>query len=190
MVARLALLIATVVGVLPAAARADDALWTLLRGGGQVVLIRHAVTTPGAGDPPGFRLDDCATQRNLIDRGREDARRLGAAFRARGVPVGQVLSSPWCRCLETARLAFGRAEVWTALSNLYGDRSREKEQVAAMRAGVGQRPSEGNLVLVSHGSTIQALTGESLAPAELLVVTPQGDGGFRKAGRMVPAALP
>jgi len=91
----------------PSRAAADDTLWELLRGGGQVVLMRHAVTTPGVGDPSGFRLDDCATQRNLTDAGRDDARRVGAAFRTRGAPVGRVLSSPWCRCLETARLAFG-----------------------------------------------------------------------------------
>ena len=61
----------------PAAAIASEALWSLLKGGGQVVLIRHAVTTPGSGDPPGMRLDDCSTQRNLTDEGRRDARRLG-----------------------------------------------------------------------------------------------------------------
>jgi phosphohistidine phosphatase SixA len=63
--------------------------------------MRHAVTTPGVGDPAGFRLDDCSTQRNLTDAGREDARRVGGTFRTRGIPVGRVLSSPWCRCLET-----------------------------------------------------------------------------------------
>jgi phosphohistidine phosphatase SixA len=94
--------------VLPAPAAAADALWDLLRGGRQVVVMRHAVTTPGVGDPPGFRLGDCPTQRNLTDAGRDDARRVGAAFRSRGIPVGRVLSSRWCRCLETAQLAFGR----------------------------------------------------------------------------------
>lgn len=92
---------------LPAAAGADETLWDLLKGGGQVVVIRHASTVSGFGDPPGYRLDDCATQRNLSDQGREEAERIGAAFRGRGVPVESVLSSPWCRCLETARLAFG-----------------------------------------------------------------------------------
>ena len=89
------------------AAHADESLWALLKGGGQVVLMRHAVTTPGVGDPEGMRLADCATQRNLSDEGRAHAKQVGEAFRARKIPVGQVLSSPWCRCLETARLAFG-----------------------------------------------------------------------------------
>src|SRR5574339_1161581 len=82
-------------------AAADEKLWSLLRTGGQVVLIRHVVTTPGAGDPPGFRLEDCGTQRNLTDEGREHARRIGDEWRKRAIPVERVLSSRWCRCVET-----------------------------------------------------------------------------------------
>jgi phosphohistidine phosphatase SixA len=176
---------------LPAVAngQASPQLWELLRGGGQVVLIRHAITTPGVGDPPGFRLDDCSTQRNLTEAGRQDARRIGAAFQARGVPVGDVLSSPWCRCMETAQLAFGRAVPWVPLSNLFGARNREAEQVSAMRERVGERPTSGNLILVSHGSTIRALTGVQPAPSEMVVVTPEGRGRFRIAGRVPLEAL-
>lgn len=117
----------------PSPALADETLWSLLKKGGQVVLMRHAVTTPGVGDPPDFRLDDCSTQRNLTDDGRRDARRVGAAFRARGVVVEDVLSSPWCRCLETATLAFGRAENSTALSNLFTHPENRDRQVREMR---------------------------------------------------------
>src|SRR5262245_58263872 len=105
----------------PTAVAADEEVWALLKGGGQVLMIRHAITTPGVGDPPGMRVDDCSTQRNLTDQGRQDARRLGEAFRARKIPVGAVLSSPWCRCIETARLAFGvTPETWAPLGNLFG----------------------------------------------------------------------
>jgi broad specificity phosphatase PhoE len=174
----------TLTAVMPRPAAASEALWTLLQTGGQVVLIRHAITTPGVGDPPQFRLDDCGTQRNLTDEGRRDARRVGEAFRARGVTVGRVLSSPWCRCLETARLAFGAAEPWTPLGNLFGRPEATEPQVREMRALVGERPPSGNLVLVSHGSTIVALTGVNLAPAEMVVVTPAGHGRFTVAGRL------
>jgi len=126
------------------AAAADAAVWELLRGGGQVILMRHAVTTPGVGDPAGFRLDDCATQRNRTDASRADAKRVGAVFQARAIPLSRVLSSPWCRCLETARLAFGRAEVWSPLSNLFDNRAREAEQVRALKAIAGRRPTGGN----------------------------------------------
>jgi phosphohistidine phosphatase SixA len=180
------LLVVLIVLAMPAHAAADDALWTLLRGGGQVLLMRHAVTTPGVGDPAGFRLDDCATQRNLTDAGRDDARRVGAALKARGVPIGRVLSSPWCRCLETARLAFGGAEPWSALSNLFDNRTREAEQMRALREIAGRRPDGGNLVLVTHGSVVLPLTGIQPAPAELVVLTPQGEGRFQMAGRLPP----
>jgi broad specificity phosphatase PhoE len=180
------LLLAALVLSGPSPSAADEAVWELLRGGGQVILMRHAVTTPGVGDPAGFRLEDCSTQRNLTDAGREDARRVGATFRTRGVPVGRVLSSPWCRCLETARLAFGVAEPWPPLSNLYDNRSREAEQLRALREIAGRRPTGGNVVLVTHGSVVLPLTGIQPAPAEMVVLTPDTSGRFKLAGRLTP----
>lgn len=170
--------------VLPGASLASEPIWALLGSGGQVILMRHAITTPGVGDPPGMRLEDCGTQRNLTDEGRRHARQVGEAFRARGVIVDPVLSSPWCRCLETARLAFGAAEVSEPLGNLYGRSDREAQQVGQMRALVGDPGRGGNLALVSHGSTILALTGVSLGTAEMLVVTPRGAGSFDVVGRL------
>ena len=183
---RFCMLLAAMLLVLPSRAVADETLWQLLRGGGQVVLMRHAVTTPGVGDPAGFKLDDCSTQRNLTDAGRDDARRVGATFKSRGIPVGSVLSSPWCRCLETARLAFGTAEPWEPLSNLFDNRAGEAEQLRALRELAGRRPSGGNVVLVTHGSVVLPLTGIQPAPAELVVLTPDGAGRFRIAGRLTP----
>lgn len=169
---------------LPRAVLADEAVWALLQAGGQVVLVRHAITEPGFGDPPGFRLDACGTQRNLSDQGRADARRLGEVLRERRVPVGRVLSSPWCRCLETARLAFGReAEVERSLGNLFGRRELEAQQVAELRKLV-RRPQGGNLFMVTHGSTTLALTGVSPGTGEMVVLTPQAGGAFRVAGRV------
>lgn len=174
----------------PAAAlAASETLWDLLRGGGQIVLMRHAITTPGVGDPPGFRLGDCATQRNLTEAGRQEARRIGSVFQDRGIPVGRVLSSRWCRCMETARLAFGRAEHWAALDSNFEDRNREPERTAAIRARASQRPEGGNLILVTHGANIVPLTGSQPAPGEFFVLTPEGGGRFRIAGRLAPSAL-
>jgi broad specificity phosphatase PhoE len=153
-----------------------------------VVLIRHTITTPGAGDPPGMRLDDCSTQRNLTGEGRRHARRIGEDFRSRGVPVERVLSSPWCRRpqfeIQTARLAFGKAETSEPLSNLYGRGENRERQVREMRAMVAETPRGGNLVLVSHGFTILALTGISPQTGEMVIVTPQGEGRFALAGRL------
>jgi uncharacterized membrane protein YphA (DoxX/SURF4 family)/broad specificity phosphatase PhoE len=181
---RLLVVLATGTLLLPGPVRASEPLWDGLKEGRQVVLIRHAITTPGVGDPPGMRLEDCSTQRNLTDAGRRDAQRLGEAFRARTIPVDRVLSSPWCRCLETARLAFGRAEPWAPLSNLFDRSENRAEQVRQMQALVGERRTGGNLVLVSHGSTISALTGVSPGTAEMVIVTPQGGGTFTVTGRL------
>ena len=158
-------------------AKADESLWQLLKGGGQIVLIRHAVTTPGVGDPPGFTLEDCATQRNLTEEGRAHARRIGAEFRKRGIPVGRVLSSPWCRCVETAKLAFGRSQNNGSLSNLFGRPENREKQVEGMKKLL--RPEMGNLILVTHGSTIVALTGVSPATGEMVLVTPKGEAKGR-----------
>jgi phosphohistidine phosphatase SixA len=171
------------------AARADEALWALLQKGGQVVLVRHALTEPGVGDPPGFRVEDCRTQRNLSAVGREEARRIGAAWQARRVPIGQVLSSRWCRCVETARLAFGTVEPWLPLDSFFHDRSREAEQIPLVRQHASERPTTGNLILVTHQVNIAALTGISPAAGEMVILTPQGDSTFRLAGRLPPTAL-
>ena len=158
---------------------ADEKLWSLLRTGGQVVLIRHAITTPGAGDPQGFRLDDCGTQRNLSDEGREHARRIGEEWRKRAIPVERVLSSPWCRCIETAQLAFGtKPGTSEALGNLFGRYENRDRQVSQLKKIVAQAP-KANLVLVTHGSTIAALTGVSPGTGEMVILT-----NGRVAGRL------
>lgn len=170
----------------PRPAVADDALWDLLRAGGQVVVMRHAATDRSLGDPPGFRLDDCSTQRNLSEEGRAQARRVGAALASGGVPIGRVLSSQWCRCLETARLAFGTAEPWPALNSFFRDRTLEGERTREVRALAAERPGKGNLVLVTHQLNIGALTGVYPMEGEFVVLTPLGQGNFRVAGTMKP----
>lgn len=172
-----------------AAAASEEALWALLRTGTQAVLLRHAATEPGLGDPPGYRLEECATQRNLSEAGREESRRIGAAFRRQAVPVGRVLSSRWCRCLETARLAFGRVEPWPDLDSFFDDRSRGPERTRALRALLADPPAGGTLVLVTHQVNITALTGLVPAMGEMLVLTPLPGGPPTVAGRLTPAAF-
>jgi broad specificity phosphatase PhoE len=163
---------------------ASDEAWRRIDAGGRVILMRHAVTTPGVGDPSGMRLDDCATQRNLTDQGRAHARAIGAAFRSRSLKPERVLSSPWCRCIETAQLAFGGSQTEAALSNLFGRSENRDRQVEALRAVIAAHRSSGNLVLVTHGSTIVALTGVSPDFGELVVVAPQPGGKFVVEGRL------
>lgn len=172
------------------AAAADEALWALLRGGGQVVLLRHAATDMQQRDQMGAPLADCSRQRNLTDDGREDSRLIGEAFRARGLPVGRVLSSAYCRCLDTARLAFGRAEPWLALQQSLTDKEVQAQRAAEIRALAGDPPTGGNLILVSHQSLIRVVTGIQIAEGELLILTPRGGGVFDIAGRIPPEELP
>ena len=86
------------------AATDGEAAWSALRRGGFVALMRHADAPGGAGDPPGFKLEDCTTQRNLSEKGQANARAVGTRLKAEGIVIGRLLSSPWCRCLDTARL--------------------------------------------------------------------------------------
>lgn len=170
--------------VIAGPARADDALWSLLAKGGNVLLIRHGLTTPGVGDPPGFTVADCASQRNLVDEGRADARRVGVALKSRNIPVDEVRASPWCRCIETARLIFGsEPKVDAMLSNVFGDSRNLDNQVAAFKRLVATKP-RGNVMLVTHGSTTAAFTGINQGTTEMVVVTPDGKGGFTVAGRI------
>ncbi len=103
----------------PSWATQDASAETLLRQGGVVAVFRHALA-PGSFDPPGFRLGDCNTQRNLNNEGRAQARRIGEWFRERELRPARVLSSPWCRCTDSATLAFGVPQVWAALGSPHG----------------------------------------------------------------------
>lgn len=173
--------------IVAASAPADDHLWNRLHAGGHVLLLRHATTDPGIGDPPGFRLGDCATQRNLSASGREEARQLGIVLKQRGIPLSAVLSSRWCRCLETARLAFGNgAKPWPALDNTFETPERREAQMAEIRKALTKPPVDGNLVLVTHGVNIHALTGISPAQGEIVIVRPDGQQPLAVVGRLRP----
>jgi phosphohistidine phosphatase SixA len=173
----------------PAAGSAEqDRLVQALRGGGLVVLIRHSATAPGVGDPPGFRMDDCPTQRNLIDAGRAQAERIGQWFRQHGIEPTSLRASPWCRTRETATLAFGRSDDWPALSNLLGDRSRQKEHAKEVLDAIARIGANDVLVLVSHGVTIDAFIGEYLQQGEMVVVRPARSATTAASGSASGAA--
>jgi phosphohistidine phosphatase SixA len=167
---------------LPAQAEASEALWALLKSGGQVVIMRHAATESTAGDLDTMRLEDCSTQRNLSSSGRDEARRIGSAFKARGITVDDVRSSVWCRCLDTGVLAFGMANPWLPLNSFFRNRDREAGQTGTVRELVS-RHRGGTLILVTHQVNITALTGLYPAEGEMIVLTPRG-GDFTVAGRV------
>jgi broad specificity phosphatase PhoE len=145
--------------------------WALLHQGGCVVLMRHALTEPGVGDPPGWRLENCNSQRRLSDAGREQARRVAAAFQREQVRVDEVRSSAWCRCTETADLAFGRHTVWAPLNSFFQTGS-SAAQTRALNTGLQAWSAPRNLVLVTHQVNISALSGAYPAMGELFVIRP------------------
>ena len=172
--------------------RADDntdAAWAALGRGG-IALIRHPETAGGgSGDPPGFRLDDCTTQRPLNARGRQNAIALGEALRRRGISVQRLLSSQWCRCLETGILMdISPAQPFAPLNNVFYQPEGVGAQVAALKHLVGEWKGPGALILISHNSTITAFTGVSLAEGETVVIEPQPGAarGLRVVGRIPP----
>ena len=164
-------------------AAADDAVWAALRTSGAVVVLRHSYA-PGAFDPPDARLDDCSTQRNLDDNGRAQARRIGEAFRRQGIAVGAVLSSPRCRCLDTARLAFGKVEAWDVLQGSLSNAERRQAQLVEMRRRIAAYRDGPPLVLVTHGSVVTDLTGRDIRMGELVVLRREADGTHAVAGQL------
>lgn len=150
--------------------------WSLLREGGNVVLMRHARTEPGVGDPPGFRLGECATQRNLSAEGREQSRRVGEAFRREGIRLDEVRSSAWCRCIDTAQLAFGRHVVWAPVNSFFGGIGESEAQTREVLAAVRALRAPANWMLVTHQVNISALTGDSPSMGEIFVTRPEADG--------------
>lgn len=145
------------------ATTAEDRLWEKLAQADEetyVVLLRHALA-PGTGDPSSFRLDDCFTQRNLSEAGREQAIAIGKAFQSRNILVEKVLSSQWCRCLETAELLeIGPVEPLPALNSFFADRSTANTQTAQIQDYVANNQDRpGVIVMVTHQVNITALSG-------------------------------
>lgn len=157
-------------GALPINSTAADDPAALLRRGGCVLLIRHAQTEPGTGDPPGFKLTVCSTQRNLSAAGRQSAVRMGQWFKDRRLQPQAVLSSAWCRCIDTANLAFGKSELWAPLNSVFGDRLPLPDQTAALRQALAQLPAGQFQVWVSHQTNVTALVGQFMAMGEGVVL--------------------
>jgi len=157
--------------------------WSALRMPGHIALIRHALA-PGTFDPPGFRLDDCATQRNLSDAGRVQARRIGDVFRANGIAAANVQSSQWCRCLDTAALLrLGEVTPQPLLNSFAQDRNRGDPQIDALRRWIGRQPLERPILLVTHQVVITALSGVFADSGEIVIMSREADGRFILRGR-------
>ena len=161
---------------LPPAPTAADTRFARLSQPGIVAIVRHALA-PGTGDSAQFALDDCATQRNLDARGREQAREIGTAIRAAGVAVDRVLTSRWCRCRDTARLLdLGPVEDLPALDSFFRNPARADRQTAELRQFLLGLPPGETVILVTHFVNIRALTGRGAASGEVFLLEIGRDG--------------
>jgi phosphohistidine phosphatase SixA len=175
----------------PAPSLSGSALLEALRHGGLIIYFRHASTDFGQNDDQMTGYEDCAKQRNLTDRGRDEARQIGVALRALDLPIGEVLASPFCRTMETARLIFGRA---TTSAAVRGGPARpdSPDRYAELRALLSSPPRAGtDLVIVSHGNPFRAVAGEAyLAEGEAAVIRPLETKGFAIIARVPKDAWP
>ncbi|BAU14152.1 putative phosphohistidine phosphatase, SixA [Leptolyngbya sp. NIES-3755] len=171
------------------AAPVDRSIWSQLRQVETftVILMRHT-QAPGTGDPSNFRLNDCSTQRNLSQDGRRQAKQIGQVFRQRQVPVARVLSSQWCRCLDTARLLeLGKVEPFPALNSFFRDRSTESRQTEELRQFMIQNKSDRQVVvMVTHQVNITAITGTIPAQGEAIVLQLDNQNQFKSIGTLNP----
>lgn len=161
--------------------------WASLQQGkpGYVVMIRHALA-PGTGDPPDFKLGDCSTQRNLSAKGREQAVQLGKEFRDRNIRIAKVLSSQWCRCLDTAKLMnLGKVEPFPALNSFFQNPKMEARQTAEIRKFIiSNRNTQGAIIMVTHQVNITALTGIVPQSGESVVLRASEQGQVGVVGRL------
>lgn len=152
--------------------------------GGPLLLMRHAQTDPGIGDPPGFVLNHCATQRNLSSEGRAQARAFGVTLAAQGLRPTAMRSSRWCRCLHTADeiaqgLGSGAAtEPWTALDSFFEQREREPQQTALLRVRLAAMRGPGFELWVSHQVNISAFVGAATQMGQALWINRRADGSI------------
>jgi phosphohistidine phosphatase SixA len=147
-----------------------------LSAGGFVLMMRHGATEDGVGDPPGFKIDDCKSQRNLSTEGKAQLKRFGEALKAASIQIDDVSSSEWCRCKETADLVFGKYTTWPALNSFFSNVKRaELQQNAELRTILPYIKPPKNVAWVTHQVNITALTGFVPAATEVLVLRWQKD---------------
>ncbi len=166
-------------------AQPDAALLKQLREGGYVLYLRHTSTDFSRNDANMKSYADCANQRNLTDKGRDEARAVGEHIKRLGIPIGTVLASPFCRTMETAKLAFGKAQ---PMNEVRGGPARpdDPSRYDPLRKLLGGYVPKGeNLVISSHGNPFHAVAGPPyLAEGEIAVVRPQGDSRFAIVGKI------
>ena len=154
-----------------AAVLSSETIWDEARKGNKVILIRHSLA-PGGGDPAGFKIGDCKTQRNLNKAGIEQSKKIGKVFKDNKISIDIVLSSEWCRCKDTAYYAFGEFKEFSALNSTFSypynknesNPNKEIEEYLTNWEGGGK-----NLILVTHYSIITTITNAAPSSGEVVI---------------------
>jgi Histidine phosphatase superfamily (branch 1) len=186
-----ALLLALLGLAFPSAAEVDPSIVQELRKGGYVLYMRHASTDFSQNDSAMTSYEDCTTQRNLTEKGRAEARAIREHLKRLRIPIGEVLASPYCRTMETARLAFGKAK---ATHDVRGGpvRSDDPKRYDGLKKLLSSPvPAGENRVISSHGNPFTAVAGPPyLAEGEIAVVRPEGEMRFTVLARIRSADWP
>ena len=152
-----------------------------LKDGQHVLLMRHA-DAPGYGDPIGYVIGQCNTQRNLGEYGKNQSKAIGAWLSNQGIQKAQVFSSPWCRCLETATLINkGPVKTEPALGSFFDDMSLEKNKTKELEALVKDtlgRQSRAPIIFVTHHVNIQGYTGKAVGVGDMVLARVSKDGKY------------
>ena len=146
--------------------------WDPAKDGDKIILIRHAIA-PGSGDPPGFNLKDCKTQRNLSKEGIKQSKKIGKLFKINQIKIDQVLSSQWCRCKDTAKYAFKNYKEFSALNSTFQPPydKNAKKQIKELKDFIKRWDGKGsNLVLVTHYVIITAITDVVPRSGEIIII--------------------
>ena len=163
--------------------KADNEVQVLenLKKGGNLIFIRHAYA-PGGGDPDNFDIADCSTQRNLSNSGKEQSKRIGIFFERNQIPIDQVLSSEWCRCKETAEIAFNKFETKNFLNSFFSEKfaKNKKKQIKELKKYIQNWNGEKNLVLVTHYVVISEALNYAPSSGEIVI----SDKNFKKIGNI------
>jgi phosphohistidine phosphatase SixA len=169
-----------------------EALFAALKQGGYVIYLRHATSDAAQNDADPIKRDDCQTQRNLSEEGRVQAKAIGKAMSALGIAADKVLSSPYCRTIDTGKLAFGAAQAADALYYSEGLSPEAAAQaLAELKRMLGAAPAAGkNTVLVGHTSNLKAAAGVwPRSEGAAVVLQPKADGSFGVVGSFSAAEI-
>jgi len=174
--------ITTCIFLLSSLCTAQQVMATLandLQDGQHVLLMRHA-DAPGYGDPAGYVISQCSTQRNLDDYGKRQAKAIGMWLASQGIQKADVFSSPWCRCLDTATLLNkGPIKIEPSLGSFFDNMSLEKKQTKELEGLIKSelsRQSKGPVILVTHHVNIQAFTGKVVGVGDMVLVKVNKNG--------------